>query len=246
MYKVVTSLLNPGTNNLTIALDEHQNIYRRKQVWKELGIQAKGRTHRLSNFYRNTREIHEFARKFIAGNDLLPDGQETQSSLLFPDLYASHGPKPEIRQFQTMEEIIESVAECIKKWIDAHVCACSGIAILYTVKSIGTNPGDYIPQRFGEALERRGILYNWVSQDYRSKKSYDITIDSVTISTIYSAKGFDYSRVFLIGLDHIDPGKLSEDQVRSLVYVGITRARYELFIPYVTNTDLIRRLWNCL
>ena len=51
MYKVVTLILNEKTNNLTIALDEGQNIYHRKQSWKDLGIQAKGRLHRISYVY---------------------------------------------------------------------------------------------------------------------------------------------------------------------------------------------------
>jgi superfamily I DNA/RNA helicase len=98
----------------------------------------------------------------------------------------------------------------------------------------------------GKALEKRGILYNWVSEDYRSKRSYDVTTDTVTISTIQSAKGFDYSRVFLVGLDLFDPAKGSGTEVKSLVYVGITRARYELFILYVKKSDLISKLLGCL
>ena len=68
--------------------------------------------------------------------------------------------------------------------------------------------------------------------------------DSVTISTMYSAKGFGYSRVFMTGLDHRE--RLSEGQIRSLIYVGITKARYELFIPYVAKTEWIGRLCGCL
>jgi superfamily I DNA/RNA helicase len=98
----------------------------------------------------------------------------------------------------------------------------------------------------GKALEKRGILHNWVSEDYRSKRSYDITTDTVTISTIQSAKGFDYSRVFLIGLDLFNPAKWPEAEVKSLAYVGLTRARYELFIPNVKKNDLIDKLLGCL
>lgn len=100
----------------------------------------------------------------------------------------------------------------------------------------------HMPHMIGKALEKRGILHNWVSEDYRSKRSYDITTDTVTISTIQSAKGFDYSRVFLIGLDLFDPVKWSESEIKSLAYVGITRARYELFIPYIHKNDLIGEL----
>ena len=73
-----------------------------------------------------------------------------------------------------------------------------------------------------------------------------MTANTVTISTIQSAKGFDYSRVFIIGLDLLDPAKCTEEQTLNLTYVGITRARYQLFIPYVQRNDLINRLTVCL
>ena len=104
------------------------------------------------------------------------------------------------------------------------------------------NPDIHIPRMVGKALEKRGILHNWVSEDYRSKRSYDVTTDTVTISTIKSAKGFDYSRVFLIGLDLFDPNRWSGAEDKSLAYVGITRARYELFIPYVKKSELNSKL----
>ena len=65
MYRVLVALLNKKTNNLTISLDENQNIYKRRASWKDLGIQARGRIHSISCVYRNTREITSFANKFI-------------------------------------------------------------------------------------------------------------------------------------------------------------------------------------
>ena len=38
----------------------------------------------------------------------------------------------------------------------------------------------------------------------------------------------------------------SERQVRNLVYVGITPTRHRLFVPYVTETEIISDLRNCL
>jgi superfamily I DNA/RNA helicase len=246
MYKVVTSLLNEKTNNLTIALDEGQNIYHRKQTWKDLGIQAKGRLHRISYVYRCTKELLEFSSRLIGTNGGPPASGVAQDYGMFPDLYEYHGPKPQIRQFKNIGEIIEFAADKIKKLLDQGECSCSDIAILYTMKSTQDNPEIHIPHMIGKALQKRGILDNWVSEDYRSKRSYDVTTDTVTISTIQSAKGFDYSRVFLLGLDLFDPAKGSELEVKSLAYVGITRARYELFIPYVCKSDLISKLLVCL
>jgi superfamily I DNA/RNA helicase len=165
---------------------------------------------------------------------------------MFPDLYEYRGPKPQIRQFKSIGEIIEFVSDKIKKLVDTGECSCSDIAILYTMRSIEGNQDIHIPRMVGKALEKRGILHNWVSEDYRSKRSYDITTDTVTISTIQSAKGFDYSRVFLIGLDLFNPAKWPEAEVNILAYVGITRARYELFIPNVKKNDLIDKLLGCL
>jgi len=246
MYKVVTSLLNEKTNNLIIALDEGQNIYHRNQSWKDLGIQAKGRLHRVSYVYRCTRELHEFSSRFIGSNCGPPESIGSQQNAMFPDLYEYHGPKPQIKQFKSIGEIIEFVSDKIKKLVDQGECFCSDIAILYTMKSIQDTPKIHIPHMIGKALEKRGILDNWVSEDYRSKRSYDVTTDTVTISTIQSAKGFDYSRVFLIGLDLFHPAKGPEAGVKNLAYVGITRARYELFIPYVSKSPLVESLLGCV
>jgi len=43
MYKVITAILNKDTNNLIIALDENQNLYRRKLSWKDVGVSARGK-----------------------------------------------------------------------------------------------------------------------------------------------------------------------------------------------------------
>ena len=71
-------------------------------------------------------------------------------------------------------------------------------------------------------------MSQWVSEDYRAKRAYDITTDKVSISTIHSAKGLDYACVFLLGLDGLPSASWSEEQIRRLVYVGITRARHRL------------------
>jgi len=104
-----------------------------------------------------------------------------------------------------------------------------------------------IPADIGEfETEGEKAFYSWVSEDYRSKRSYDVTTDTVTLSTIQSAKGFDYSQVFLIGLDLLNPARWSEAGSKNLTYVGLTRARDELFIPYVNKSSLIERLLACL
>lgn len=99
-----------------------------------------------------------------------------------------------------------------------------------------------LPLLTGKAFDQKGLLHHWISEDYRAKRSYDVTTNSVTISTIHSVKGFDYACIFLLGLDGLAPGRWTEEQIRRLAYVGITRARERLFIPYCCKNELSGRL----
>ncbi len=247
MYRVVTSLLNPQTNNLTIAQDDNQNIYERKSSWKAVGVQARGRTHKISYVYRNTRELTLFSAKFL-GKGAVAGKDRAQTQLeLFPDYFDFSGPKPEIRQFQDMAAIVRYIPEKISAVVAQDGCPYSEIAVLYTTKHADQESDDPLPTMLLKSMEAQGIPCSWTAENAVAKKNYDITTNSVSISTIHSAKGFDYACVFLIGLDFLKPGaSRSQDQIDKLVYVAITRARYQLIIPYVYETEIILKLKNSL
>ena len=246
MFKVVTALLNPKTDNLTIALDENQNIYRDQAPWEEAGIKSEGRVHKISCRYRNTKEIAEFAASFIGKSKEKSGDQKIGGQELFADYFDFQGPKPEIKQFADFKKITEYVADKITKIVETDACPYSEIAVLYAMKYPDKDVKTPLPQMIKKALESRGILNNWVSENYRSKKTYDITTNSVTISTIHSVKGLDYSTVFLLGLDFLKPREWSENQLERLTYVAITRARYQLFIPYINQSALVKKLNNMI
>ena len=69
--------------------------------------------------------------------------------------------------------------------------------------------------------------------------NYDRASDSVTLMTIHSAKGLEFPYVFLVGVEEgIFPGEMSRynpddiEEERRLCYVGITRAKKELYISH--------------
>ncbi len=123
----------------------------------------------------------------------------------------------------------------------------SEIAILYLTSKVGGEQNTVsLPERIGVALDDKGLIYDWVSQDYRAKKSYDITTDSVTISSVHSVKGFDFAAVFVVGLDMLDQNRWTEEQVKRLTYVAITRARFRMYVPYVTESEIMQDLLRCV
>ncbi|MDP3096680.1 MAG: 3'-5' exonuclease [Syntrophales bacterium] len=161
---------------------------------------------------------------------------------LFPETFeAPHGAPPDIRAFLDYREIAAWVAETIRHLSAKEGYSLSEMAVIYAMKTPENDPGMNLPLLIGKALDKRGLLHNWISEDYRAKRSYDVTTDSVTISTIHSVKGFDYACVFLLGLDWLAPGRWTEEQIRRLAYVAVTRARERLFIPYCSGNELISR-----
>lgn len=243
MFRIVMALLNPKTNHLAIALDDNQNIYERSRSWKDLGIQARGRVHRVSWIYRNTQEITTLAKVLEDKNESTSSGG-LQQTRLFPETFeASHGPAPEIKPFTNVEEIVIWTADKICYLHNNEGYPLSEIAIIYTMKCPEDQPQLHLPHMLMSALENKGIIHQWISEDYRSKKSYDVTTNSVSISTIHSVKGFDYACVFLIGLDWLEAGKRwSEEQIRKMTYVAVTRARERLFVPFCGKNAIIKRL----
>ncbi|HEX9910993.1 MAG TPA: 3'-5' exonuclease, partial [Desulfatiglandales bacterium] len=64
--------------------------------------------------------------------------------------------------------------------------------------------------------------------------------------SIHSSKGLDFDLVYLAGIDHIHPTEETRQNLVSLVYVAMTRAKYRLVIPYVEETELISRMKKCV
>ncbi len=83
-------------------------------------------------------------------------------------------------------------------------------------------------------------------RDVRSKEEFEITADRVTVISIHSAKGIDFDLVYLIGLDGLSVTDANRDQLIKTAYVGMTRAKYQLVIPYAQENELISRAKKCL
>ena len=72
---------------------------------------------------------------------------------------------------------------------------------------------------------------------YTDQDRADESADAMTLMTVHAAKGLEYNRVFLVGLEEgVFPGRRSMDseeeieEERRLAYVAITRAREQLYI----------------
>ena len=244
MLKVLLGLLKLD-GDLVIGLDSYQDLYKRNYSWKSLGIKAGGRTHHLKRVYRNTVEIFDFTQRFLGER---PD-TEKQLSLL-PYDFAFHGDIPELISFRNSKEAEDFLIKDIEDVIRQEEYKKSEIAVIYDDKVYSIDQFAYdnraLPMRILRRLETSGIPVSWVSQDARAKEMFDVTTDRISLISIHSSKGLDFDRVYLVGVDHIHPTDETRHNLTSLVYVAMTRAKYRLVIPYVEESELIKRMKDCL
>jgi hypothetical protein len=96
---LAVKMVNPNTKAFMIAYDDMQAIYkgRRRPVWSQLGIEAKGRTRVLKINYRNTVQILGLARR-IADEVVGTPGvaADDEDPVLIPEDAGRQGVEPKI------------------------------------------------------------------------------------------------------------------------------------------------------
>ncbi|OGE19923.1 hypothetical protein A3A14_01150 [Candidatus Daviesbacteria bacterium RIFCSPLOWO2_01_FULL_43_38] len=87
-------------------------------------------------------------------------------------------------------------------------------------------------------LENVTLVESEYTSDEKLKKKQGHR-DAVTLTTLHQAKGLEWPVVFMVGMEEglfphsrclLDPGEMEEE--RRLCYVGITRAKNQLFLTY--------------
>lgn len=237
MLRVVVAVMNPATDNLTIALDDNQNIYGQTRNWAQLRINARKSLPVLHRSYRATRQLRRFS-DHLAG---IAEAEDAPQLDLFPPSPAFDGPLPQLRAFSDLPALLRWLGDAVRQQLDAGHPA-NEIAILFLSRTLGTVT-EQLPEEIRAQLRQQGVFCHWLSRNVSTKMLYDISTEAVTISTVHSVKGLDYASVFLLGLDaDEDAGPWDSAALLKLAYVGITRARRHLVIPYLRETPLVERL----
>lgn len=250
MVEAVDMLLKPGAP-LLAAMDAEQHLYAASapDAWLTLpGM----KTATLKKRYRCTRQIMGVAEDWLDLDEYVSDSM----------LGVLDGEMPLVLMADSEENAAQKAAARITE-MRRHGMPQGSMAVLYA------KSGKNLPRLLRKALSHQGHLWVWPVEDARAKRRYDITLDSVTVSTIHSMKGMDFAHVTLVlprslarGREESLLKRLDErrsawekrrsstnsesvgrndetpDLFRSLVYVGMTRARQSLtVIWYDESTD---------
>ncbi len=237
MAKVIIGLLSLSYSLFSVAFDERQSIYGAVCDWVNIH-ERQWQIQKLKHIYRNTHEISELALKVI--NESAVNELTTSEIAFLPENFGIHGPDPVVIGGRTGEEILGFVADEIASLSANEDVPFSEIAVLYISRKSPYSRDSVLPEEICNVLESKGILAEWMSEDYRSKKSYDITTEKVCVSTVHSVKGLDYDTVFIIGLESFFECRWNEAVKKSLFHIALTRARRQAYFAVLDSTKEIK------
>ena len=233
-FRLIRALVPPGPNDLFIVGDGHQRIYgKNKVVLGQCGIDIRGRSSRLKINYRTTDETRKMAVGILEGVqvDDLDGGEDTQKyyhSLM-------HGPMPEVRQFDSMDQQADAILEAIRVHEFAPDACC---VIARTRREVAD---------LKAALESRQQVCHVLEG-----LSAATPEGSLNVATMHRVKGLEFDAVFLasanqglVPLDFVVSSaadavtrRQRENEERALVYVSLTRARKLAYVfGYGTISD---------
>lgn len=253
-FRLIRALLRPE-GDLVVALDTEQDLYhgRRKLqgTWKSLGIDVQGHVTPIRHVYRSTRQLRQFAQLFRRpeGDDSPSESPPEQGLLPFARP-TELGEPPELTACRAGEGLLEATVAEVQRSIAEAGYARSEIAVLYDDKQYGagTTPAGFkygegtIGEDLKDALDSAGIPVQWVSENSAAKRYYDITRDSVTLSSVHSAKGLDFDLVILVYPGWPDASRKEWRLRLGPVYVAITRAKHRLVVLYDREDPVIQRM----
>ena len=219
--KLAAQMVNPETNALLVLYDDAQAIYGRKLrgkfSFKQLGIQAQGRTNILKINYRNTQEVLKLASGLASELLQATAADEDGVPLVAPISAGRHGPEPLVIKLPTLREEGEYIANHLKA---AHQDGTpwSDMAVIYhDYASVG--------KEVLATLRRLDIPVT-----YYKDISFAEGEDTVKVLTMHSCKGLEFPLVAIPGIGTLTAdGKRTEDDAR-LLYVAMTRATRELVV----------------
>lgn len=215
---------------MTISADFAQKIYGSSFTWKEIGLDVKGKgSQRLKGTHRNTVQIANLADSILKHYSEPSEDEE----ILDRDRPKREGPLPRLLYCRSSSEMRRSVIGLVKKI--AGDSAESTIGIL-----VRDNAG---LATMAKALRQAGIPFVDVKKDKGAK----LLTPGVKLVTCHSAKGLEFDQVILPMLNDdyfpftkpalSKPVDESEEalenllnEARSLLFVGITRARQMLYM----------------
>ncbi|MGN0879030.1 MAG: UvrD-helicase domain-containing protein [Oligosphaeraceae bacterium] len=229
-FAMLRAMAPETRNDLFIVGDAHQRIYGRKASLAKAGIRVTGRSRRLKTNYRTTRQTYHFAKAILAGLDFdnldgAPEKDEPCHSL-------TSGPKPQLLIAPDEDGELTAIVAHLRALIDTHHAAPESICL--------TAYSHELCDHYADALAQHGFQTCIIQTD----AEMDTAAPGIRIATMHRVKGIEFDHILIASAcrDQLPPPHLLQGcdtpldqerlrkQLRSLLYVAVTRARKTVLI----------------
>lgn len=236
--RMAVKLVNPATNSLLVLYDDAQSIYRRTRrsfSFASVGIEARGRTSILKMNYRNTAEVMALAvhcaQTLLNGEERTDSGEDGAIPLVQPTTAGRRGPLAVLLDAADARQEAHWVADRIAR---AHA---SGTPLDDMVVLCRTK---LLMRPIEQALARLDLPVQ--SMNAKAFRRFDWQRPSIKLLTLHSAKGLEFPRVYIAGLQALPMRSEGLDDAARLLYVGMTRATHELVLSAHGRSELVERV----
>ena len=243
---VLEAMKDPINGELLIVGDGSQGLYKRKKVsWKQLGVQASGRTQYLHQNYRNTRPIIALATRFANNSsEISEDGLSAPS--VDPDKCVRlAGSEAVLLTKKTKQEEVDRVVRVVSDLLDGRwfgdpivPLRPEQIGILYRM-----DHGLINGLREKLKTKRHDCSVVWLTEKGKNAKGR-IGEPGVKILTMHSSKGLQFKAVILLFADDCPAHfpDTTEAEERCLFYVALTRAEDYLAVSCSRKSTFIEEI----
>jgi hypothetical protein len=216
--RFAVSLADDRFDDVLIVADNAQRVFKRASSWKEAGVQAVGRTRILRRNYRNTREILDFAYSLLPAQIDATEAVDVDDENLIvpPQAALRSGPPPSLHVVDA--DVVGRATSIVERLLEQRRGA-KEVAVL----CVNTSEASAVSR----LLQASSIDFLDVadSSQKENRKLLGAAPQPVVLSTVHSAKGLEFPAVVLCGTPR--PG-VDVEQLRSILYVGMTRATTQL------------------
>ncbi|MEY9210618.1 AAA family ATPase [Thermobifida halotolerans] len=221
-WRLLRAAVPEGPDDLFIVGDPAQRLVDTRVSLASLGINVRGRGHRLRTGYRVSQEILDWALPILG-----------RPAAVGPDGYSSvlHGPQPVVRGCVSRAEEWAALSE----WLQAQL-------------EVGARPSSIVVAGRNQWVVRNVAKELHVSGIATAPLDASTDVDAVRLGTLHGLKGQEFRHVALVGLSEPllppkaaisgaegDPVALEQvyQEERNLLFTACTRARDALYVSYV-------------
>ena len=201
--------------------DVAQSIYGHswlsRHSFKSVGFNMAGKSNILSKNYRTTKQIAMAAYSLLEKDQ----GLNKSDDFVEPVLVERNGTKPQYHFFEKVDEELDWIINEIKKLLMDEKYELSDIAII----SRNWNYLDDVKVHLLENGLDANILRGEDADTYYER-------EAIPLLTLHAVKGLEFPIVFVVGINEgiIPVSEDKEEEERKLLYVGMTRARKQLYM----------------